>query len=178
MGVALIVTGLLMNIVGVALSSSRDLKALGRTVGSVVAARFRRVMSWLRRGWTRLRGLKVDSQVQSVSGSGSVASGAYGTAFAWNPAPDGMDLETAIQRFRDRTDNLHDMVKFESERRVEEDGRISQRLEELATGLAASVAQLEERVDDFDVKPAGQRAIGALLIVCGTILMFVGSFLG
>lgn len=178
MGVTLLVIGLLMNVVGVILSSSRDLAGLWIGWTAAVTAGHRVAYGWLRRKWAAITRRRVDARVQAVSGSASASFGGSGTVFVWNTAPDGMDLETAIARFRDRTDNLHDMVSFEATRRAEEDAQLSVRLEELATSLTSSVEALEERVHDFDVKPAGQRAIGALLVVGGTFLMFAGGLVG
>lgn len=178
MGAALLVLGLLMNVAGVVLSSSRDLAGLWRAVGAAILARCHAARGWLRRRWAALTGKRADAQVHAVSGSAGISVGGSGTVFAWNPAPDGMDLETAIKRFRDRTDNLNEMISFEGKQRSEGDARLHSRVEEVDERLTRSVEALEERVDDFDVKPAGQRAIGALLVLGGTILMFTGGLIG
>lgn len=179
MGVTLLVLGLLMNVAGVVLSSSRDLAGLWRTVGASTLAKWHAARGWLRREWAALTGKKVGTQVRPVSGSSAnISDGSSCSVFAWEPAPDGMDLETAIRRFRNRTDNLNEMISFEGKQRSEGDARLHSRVEKVDKRLTRSVETLEERVDDFDVKPAGQRAVGALLVVGGTILMFTGGLIG
>lgn len=110
MAIAMFVTGLVMNITGVALGSSRDLASLARGIVARVGSLLARVRGWFRLQWSRVRRQHQDAEVLSVSGHGSTTSCGSGTFVAWNPVPDGIDLPTAIERLRSRTDNLYEIV--------------------------------------------------------------------
>jgi hypothetical protein len=175
MGWILLVAGLVMNATGVAMGSSRDLSRLCRAAGDRIAKRTHAIVSRTRALWARIRRREVATQVLSVEGAGHTVFGGSATVFAWDAVPDGLEPAQAIARLRSRTDNLHQMIAFESTRRREDVDRLSQEVSSLGVSTESRLTALDSRIDDLDVKPARQRAMGAILVICGSILMFAGA---
>ncbi len=69
------------------------------------------------------------------------------------------------------------MLVAESKRPTEDVERLSRDSKRLHDTVEDRLLALDQRIDDFDVKPAGQRALGALLVLCGTVLMFAAGLL-
>lgn len=177
-GLALLISGLVMNVVGVVLSSSRDLLSLSAALSERLSAMRNTLRSRVNTAWARLLRKPQNVQVLSVSGAASATSSASGTVFAWNAVPEDASPEDAIRGLKSRTDSLHEMIRFESQRRSEDIKRLSIRVGQMEVDLASETERLETRIDEFDVEPAGQRATGALLVVLGSLLMFAGGLLG
>ncbi len=177
-GPILLAAGLALNVTGICLGSSRDLG----TVWSAVAASTQRMLSrgrsWILLTWRRMlrRPGPSSSGSASISAGVAVASGGTGHAWAWNPVPDD-DVATAVVRLRERDETLREMIGHESNRRCEDVRRLESVHSELTSTVREEVQRLNDRIDDFDVKPAGQRGLGAVLVVCGTIMMTVGGIL-
>jgi len=175
--VTLLVIGLLMNISGVALGSSRDLTWFARRIRSQLVSAANAVGSRLRQLWFRLSGQKQHRKIICGTGNITLTSSVSATASVWRGVPDGVEPAEAIRRLRDRTDTLHDMLASESARRSDEVQRLTRESEELKHQLDSDLATLHSRIDDFDVKPAGMRATGAVLVICGSALMFVAGLM-
>ena len=176
-GGSLLVIGLLLSVAGIVLGSSRDLTALVHLVLAKAHMLFGTVASRVGVWWRRLRRRPNGTSV-SVPLAGGVAGASGGSAYldVWNPVPDD-DLDTAIARLRERDETLRSMIARASSRQREEISRLEREHASLSAALRREVGRLEGRIDDFDVKPAGQRALGALLVVCGTMLMALGGLL-
>ncbi len=174
----LLVVGLAMNVVGVALSSLRDLAGLWGALAQRLRHYQQRTVARLRATWRRLRGIQ--PQVHYVSGSSGVSVGVSSDAggiTVWNAMSDDLDAEEAIRRLRTRTDSLSERVSIERSQRLEEVARLRERASDLEQEMKLQAQALHIRIDDIDVKPAGQRATGALLVICGSILMFLGGLM-
>ncbi|NTW29547.1 MAG: hypothetical protein HGA39_09340 [Coriobacteriia bacterium] len=177
MAIAILVLGFVMNVAGVAISSSRDLQWLKVTVLGWARESRMAAASRLRAAWSRLRGGKVRPQAISGSASINIATGSWATGFAWNEIPDGLDLGETVKRLQSRTDILLQMCLNESAGRAEAIGQIKAVVSETTESVNARFVDLDARIHDFDVKPAGQRATGALLVICGSVLMFASGFM-
>jgi hypothetical protein len=64
----------------------------------------------------------------------------------------------------------------EAARRTEEIEQLSSRAGQLERTVESRFGALDARIDDFDVRPAGRRAMGAVLVICGSALMFAAQF--
>lgn len=180
----LIVVGMTMNIFGVVLGSFRDLSSEARALGRFLTRPGRPQVARVRDFWRRLRGKAPESHAASVSGGASVSVGASGTAFVWYDIPDDLETPQVLDRLKRRTDSLQQMVRHEAAARVEAVDALQARIDALQARIADAQQQSErglssirERIDDIDVKPAGQRAFGALLVILGTALMAIGGLL-
>ena len=176
MGLALLLTGLTMNVVGVAVGSSRDLQALGASLLGGFGRARRSLRMSINSITRRLRRQPAPGHSLSVSDAGHVTSSAEGRILAWNPVPDDPLLAVAV--LRERTDNLHELLKSESVQRAETLGSLTSEIAELEAVVGKGLSKMETRIDDFDVKPAGQRALGAVLVIAGTALMAVAGLSG
>lgn len=68
-------------------------------------------------------------------------------------------------------------MKIESAERIKDVARLTSRLDEISENLTKTNTQLNEWIDDLDVKHSGQRAGGALLVACGSTLMVIGGLM-
>ena len=177
MAMALLVVGLVMNAAGIALGSSRDLAALFRSLSGRIRSSLSALAAGVRSVWRRLRGKTPPGNVYSVGGIASVSASASGSALVWSGMPDGLSPEEAIGRLVSRTDALREMLAAEAKRHSDDVERISGDDRQFREAAEERFRALDERIDDFDVKPAGQRALGALLVLCGTVTMFAGGLL-
>jgi len=177
MAVTLLVIGLLMNVSGVALGSSRDLTWFVRRIRCQLASVVHAVGSRVRRLRLRLSGQKQQRRDICVSVNATVTSSVSATGSVWRGVPDGLEPTDAIQRLRDRTDTLYEMLARESARRSEEIQRLTDESQACKHQLESDLATLRSHIDDFDVKPAGMRATGAVLVICGSALMFVAGLI-
>jgi len=177
MALVLLVTGLVMNVVGVLLGSSRDLSRLVRDTihraASTVAHLRARFAAWWRR-----RVLNRKPETLSGSFEAKVHLNYSADGYAWHGVSDDAALEDTVKALVSRTDTLHDLVDKEREERRAGLKGLGARLDEVSAHFADTASQLEQRIDDFDVRPAGQRAFGAILVGLGTILMFAGGLIG
>ncbi|ADH86827.1 hypothetical protein [Desulfurivibrio alkaliphilus] len=175
----LFIVGLLMNLTGIVIGSSRDLTKLCKRVLETLTMALAWVLRWLRRQWSRIWKRPKRAEGHAVlSGVGVGTFTGSCSAYSWNSVPEGIDLPAAIERLRARTDTLQHMMKKEEANRVADVAKLFARLDGLTQDLHTETVSLNEKIDDFDVKPAGQRAIGALLVICGTILMAITALPG
>jgi hypothetical protein len=176
--IALLTLGCIMNVVGVILGSSRDLVVLGSAIAEYARSLATSAWQLARRLWMRVLGRKQDAQVLGISGSAHAVSSGKATLFTWNDIPDDLSVDEVVLRLRSRTDSLRDMLEHERSVRSDVVDRVDARVRDVEAELDTGLKALDARIDDIDVKPAGQRAIGAVLIICGSALMFIGGLLG
>jgi flagellar motility protein MotE (MotC chaperone) len=165
-----------MNVVGTLLISHREIEFYLRKIFSRLAS-IARASGWrLKRLWLRLLGKRHDAKV-AAQASMVTALGLSATVSVWPDIPNGLEPEEAINRLRDRTDELRAMLSSEITRRLDEIRKLTGQLERLERKQDAELTKLHSRIDDIDLKPAGKRATGAILAICGTVLMLIASFI-
>jgi hypothetical protein len=165
-----------MSVVGTLLMAHREIEFCQRKIFSCLAS-IARASGWrLRRLWLRLLGKRHDAKV-AAQASMVTALGFSATVSVWPDIPNGLEAEEAINRLRDRTDELRAMLSSETTCRLDEIRKLTGQLERLERKQDAELTKLHSRIDDMDLKPAGKRAMGAILAICGTVLMLVDSFI-
>lgn len=176
MASGLLIVGLLLNVTGVVVGSSRDLARLLQSILDRSWRLAQRLRSRLAASLRRLFRRPLPTVIASGACGISVASGGSGTAFVWDSIPDDAELPAVIQSLRLRTDSLRQMLEHDRNQNHAESGRVTDRVNSLAADFERALSEIQERIDDFDTKPSGQRAFGAVLVICGTAMMSVAGF--
>ena len=173
---AMVWTGLALNVLGVILGSWRDLSnQFARVVHSIVGS-LQRFRDWMRRTWLRFR---TRGTTQEISAASVLSSSTVGSASisVWPGLNDDMDIEAQIGALAVRTDTLRDLTGAQAKAQQAETQRLSDNVIKLGAATTDAVDDLRSRLDEIDVRSVGARAFGALLVICGSLLMFVGGLL-
>lgn len=177
MPLTLLVTGLVMNVVGVAIGSSADLSHLFASgldrVAQAIRKTDRRLALWWRRVVLRRQGLEVHDASSSVTASAVVLAQGY----PWAGVQESDSTAEVLQALTRRTDALRDLVERERQDRTSSLKDIAVELQGIQSSVAEIVVELRGRIDDFTVKSAGRRGFGAFLVIVGSLLMFAGGML-
>ena len=174
--VVMVWTGLALNVVGILLGSWRDL--------SIQSARaVRQVTRWASAAWAGLsrmwprshrRGRAQQLQPTSIRSGQAMGSAAL---MLWPGVTKEMAQDVQISNLAARTDALHDLIKAQAAAQHAQMEQTSVILDKVQAELREDVNGLHERLDDLDVRRAGPRAFGSMLVVCGSVLMTVGGLL-
>jgi len=178
MAIPLLVVGFVMNVLGVMIGSWRDLAKATTVTRSAVRAATHSVLTRLKALWRRLFGGRASQTFAVLGVADAVASGGSVSISVWPAIDDALSPEEKVDKLIMRTQTLHELHLRQSEHQVAATNRLTTDLAEVGARLTTSIEHLDQRIYDIDDKPVTQRAFGAVLVLCGTALMFAGGLMG